>query len=158
MKSNIAVTPSDHSGDSFAHDELCLKVTERIGDIAAAFCSMRIEMLRAAQRGLLSFELEAPVGRGFVDVMILLDGEPLFCIEVKTDKDKQHPGGWLRQVKFYSAETSVPAVIVVAHDLTPLQVRYLHAAKMPVLDLRTMQKVVPALEANEGCFWDDSDY
>lgn len=139
----MPVAPSDHTGDTFAHDEMCLTVTEKIGEIATAFCSLPAET-RIRFPVSLDFELEAPVGRGFVDVLIRLAGEPILCVEVKTDKDKQHPGGWVRQVKFYSSETSVPSLIVVAHDLTPLQRRYLAAAKIPVLDLRTMQKVVGA--------------
>jgi hypothetical protein len=118
-----ALAPSDHTGDTFAHDTLCLKAAARAQDIVAAF--FECDLLDV------TFELESPVGeRGFADLMLSVDCCPVLCLEVKTENDKQHPGGWLRQVKCYSAD-----------DLTPLQALYFDAAQMPVLDMRTMERV-----------------
>ena len=133
------------NADTLSHDELCLEVVERRASIALAFCPEGLPAPPSVYFDCpwpeLGFELEAPTGRGFVDVMILWEGKPILCVEVKSEKDSQQPGGWLRQVKFYSTECAAPALIAVAHDLTPLQVRYFTASKMSVLDLRTMKRV-----------------
>ena len=131
-------------GETLAHDEMCLEVFKRARSIYAAVFDEGVWDL-----GLISAELEAQVGRGWCDVLIRYDGAPAIAVEVKSEKDQQHPSAWCRQVKLYANEAA-PAVpiLVVGHDLTRLQGEYIFACKIKVLDIRTMLFVV-----DESCYF-----
>lgn len=137
--------PSEHAADSFEHDLLCMKTALEAYSLVKVLRpdlidpdpleTLQFEMVR------LSFKFEVPLGRGFVDVMLFDRDKPVLCLEVKTKKDNQSPGGWLRQINFYAHESNAPGAIVVSHDLVPVQLHYLRMARMPVFDLRTMDLV-----------------
>lgn len=88
----------------------------------------------------LHIELEYEIENvGFVDLAVFWDDELTFMMEIKSKREPQTASGWTRQVRKYEKAAKVPTVLVIAHDLGDVQEKYLKAADIHVLDLRTLR-------------------
>jgi hypothetical protein len=112
--------------DSPIHDDVVLRALAWLAKAPGVF---RVE---------LEYEIKTQCGSPlWVDLAAFSEaGLPMHLFEVKSKREAQSASGWTRQVRQYTKLTGIPCSLVIAHDLSEVNERYLRFADVKVFDLR----------------------